>query len=237
MGPSCNSLNSWCTTAETYPSGTSSCRQWPCQPGQACTATNGCSGTCVYTAPSSSYSGAHVACVASPSSQVCGSTCCGADQICSDGACKPRCGNSPYDPATQCCVSQEVLPKFQIADLTRCPNRTARPGWNPSDPSHVNGCGPVGLGLLVRDNYGLADFNPGCNAHDACYGTCNSNRSNCDFDLAFALKNACKSAYPAPLSAERRKCLDVALVYYTAVDLRGGGVYGDAQKEACICCP
>ncbi|WP_368671557.1 hypothetical protein [Corallococcus carmarthensis] len=239
MGPTCNSILSTCLTTGTgAPSSWTTCPQWPCQPGQACVTSSGCNGTCVFTPPSGSQSTPPVECVAPPSSQACGSTCCGPDQICSNETCKPRCGGAPYDPATQCCESQEVLSKLQIADLSKCPHRTARPGWDPNDPSNLNACGPSGSKLPVPDSYGAADFRPGCNAHDACYGTCNNNKLICDTGMHSALEASCKSAYSnSSMAIQRSRCLKVAAVYAVSVIAGGGTAYDNAQKAACICCP
>jgi hypothetical protein len=237
MGSSCYNIGSHCAPWEPMPMGTQFCHQWACQPGQACTTSNGCSGVCVYTSPSELYSGSPVSCIATPSSATCGNTCCGVDQVCSNGTCQPRCGNSPYDPATQCCVNQEIQSKFEISDLAKCPNRAPRPGWDPNDPSHVNGCGPSGWGGVFPDSYGNADFTPACNTHDACYGTCNSNKDSCDTSFGAALHNACAGAYPDPTSVVRRDCMSRGWKYYSAVHGYGNSAHESAQKESCICCP
>lgn len=233
MGSACYDLGSQCAPWESYPMSTVNCQQsWSCQPGQACTTSSGCSGTCVYSDPSENYSGAPVGCVPAAGSQVCGSACCDPESICSAGECKPRCGNSPYSPATQCCVNETVLPKFQIADLASCPDRGPRPGYSPS----VNGCGPEGWGWAIPDKYGLANFGPSCDSHDTCYGTCNSSKAGCDSSLKSLLAAECGRVYPQPQSLRRADCLGMVDRFYNAVNEEGAGAYDKAQKKGCICC-
>ncbi|NVJ22713.1 hypothetical protein HUW62_15945 [Myxococcus sp. AM011] len=233
MGASCYNIGSNCAPWEAYPNSTENCTNaWSCQPGQSCTASNGCTGVCAYTSPSEFYSGSPVGCVASPSSPTCGNVCCGGNEICSSGICKPRCGDSPYDPATQCCESNEVLPKFEIDELADCPHRTPRPGWTPT----VNGCGPDGLGWLVPDVMYRTNFRPSCDIHDTCYGTCNSDRGACDIALRDQMSAACRARHTNPSSVYRQDCLDVANEFYEKVNEKGAGSFEDAQKTGCICC-
>ncbi|WP_369333657.1 hypothetical protein [Corallococcus sicarius] len=244
MGPSCYIIGSHCAPWESYPHSTSSCSQWPCTPGAACTAASGCPGVCVYTSPSGAQSGSPVACVEDPQAACCpgqqpscGNTCCGEGEVCAAGACKPACGSLPYEPANQCCVDENIRPKFQIEDLSHCPDRVARPGWDPADPSHINGCGPDGSPDIFPDFYGSVEFGPTCNLHDSCYGTCLSDRLDCDDKFAKRLEASCRDVYPGVLmTRQRNRCLRLASSFALGVSVGGSGAYGAAQKKACICC-
>lgn len=243
MGAACYNIGSHCAVWETYPHSTNNCYQWACTPGQSCTANNGCGGTCVYTPPSSGSSGTPTACVAGPSAPTCGDRCCAANEACVNNACLPLCDGSPYDPANQCCVDDEdIRSKFVIEDLDHCPGRSPRPGWDPNAPSNHSACGTKKSLLDVPDSFstpfGTANFTPSCNAHDACYGTCNSNKATCDTNLKDGVAASCQSAFNTPAKAtDLTRCLRIAPEYHWAVRLFGGGAYEDAQKEACICCP
>lgn len=58
---------------------------------------------------------------------------------------------------------------------------------------------PCGSGwvqnLLLPQGFGRADFRPCCLAHDACYGTCGSNKTTCDADILSCTVSRCTSAY------------------------------------------
>lgn len=239
MGPACYSIGSHCAPWETYPHSTSNCSAWACTPGQACSASNGCGGTCAYVRPTpGGGGGSPVACFADPSGPTCGDRCCAANEVCSNNVCKPLCGSTPYDPATQCCVNQEVQSKFQITDLAKCPNRAPRPGWDPHAPNPQSSCGSGIFTPLVPNTFGAANFLPGCAVHDSCYDTCNSVKGTCDASFGAALQAECQRAYSGLLNTLFRiRCQGVAGAYRVAVVGFGGGSYENAQKAACICCP
>lgn len=140
----------------------------------------------------------------------------------------PALGSRPAAAADECLV------EYPPADLDNCPNRRHHPGAVPS----VNGCGPADGIDLVPDTFGIADFTNGCNVHDQCYGTCNSDRLQCDADMADAMRLECTNKYGdsiamIPLLAA---CYKVADNYKLAVNLFGGGPWETAQKEDCECC-
>ncbi len=131
-------------------------------------------------------------------------------------------------------AAEDCLVEYPPADLDNCPNRRHHPGASPS----VNGCGPAGSVDLVPDNFGPVNFTSGCDAHDRCYGTCNSSKAECDSDMADAMRLACTNQWSDsvltwPLLAA---CYKVADVYHAAVALGGGGAFDEAQREDCECC-
>lgn len=128
----------------------------------------------------------------------------------------------------------ECIVEYPPADLDDCPNKRHHPGASPS----VNGCGPANSVDLVSDNFGPVNFAPGCDTHDRCYGTCNSNRAVCDSDMADAMRLACTNQWGDsvatwPLLAA---CYKVADAYHIAVAAAGGGPFDEAQREDCECC-
>lgn len=125
------------------------------------------------------------------------------------------------------------------ADL--CPERVPRPGFKP-DPTKYR-CGPATdwWRVAVPQGYFEADFRPACNAHDACYDTCNEDQSRCDSEILEGWKAACRSAYPPqshPEFGQRtyRQCERIAGLAYGALIKLGGDAYKTAQEAACICC-
>ena len=112
----------------------------------------------------------------------------------------------------------------------KCRSDKQKPGYEPS----VNGCGTDG-GFPVPDSYfGLVNFTPCCNDHDRCYGTCGSNRADCDSELSDCMKNACDNYFTLPITwHERAACRVTASVYWGTLRVLGGEAYESAQDEAC----
>lgn len=146
------------------------------------------------------------------------------------------CRGQVYDPATACCTPSGVQAKHPVTNLAACPNKTPHPGY----VSVPNGCGPAGgaISPFIPERWGRANFGACCNDHDNCYGSCNSDKGNCDDTFFGCLRDACNDAYlpliifPSLLAS----CLVAAGGYYTAVSLGGGSAYDAAQRGACDCC-
>jgi hypothetical protein len=112
-------------------------------------------------------------------------------------------------------------------------------------PPSPNGCGPKG-GTKFPENFGTWNFGPACNAHDICYGTCGSNKADCDRKFRDNMYKQCDTYYswinPAAIDIYH-KCRNIAYIYYKAVKLYGQKAFDNAQKENCIevpkdeCCP
>lgn len=130
--------------------------------------------------------------------------------------------------------------EYPIADLSACPQRTARAGHTPT----VNGCGPEGSTVKFPQGFGPANFTAPCNTHDACYETCNSNKDACDAALAETARAECLRAFPRAAPGvedeaawgRRATCMSRARQYGSAVSTFGKAAYEAAQKIACECC-
>jgi hypothetical protein len=131
--------------------------------------------------------------------------------------------------------------------VAMCMNKTALPGYSPP----FNGCGPMenptaSMAIGWVGQFGPVDFNPSCDGHDTCYGTCNSDKADCDTNFLGAMSKACADAYnpnnanpiPLPFAAlGLGYCNDLALVYYAAVaSPAGNGPFNDGQAAGCECC-
>jgi hypothetical protein len=139
------------------------------------------------------------------------------------------CNGVTYDINISCCTPTGIVPKFPITDLSKCPDKVRNPYYT----CISNGCGAQG-GIRFPSSFGLANFLDACNEHDCCWGRCNSNRSACDENFHFKLREACLVHQFYPLLEQ---CLVVAQIYYEAVASRfGNSPYENAQKGACHCC-
>jgi RHS repeat-associated protein len=105
------------------------------------------------------------------------------------------------------------------------------------------GCGDAKTDALVPDSYmGIVSFGEACKAHDDCYGTPGSDKSQCDAEFGENLKLACKGTFPdkktgdyewdKAVSRERINCNAQADWYQFAVEQWGGEAFDNAQKEA-----
>jgi hypothetical protein len=168
---------------------------------------------------------------------------CGADgvQLCIPPPCHwndPINGaqQQPYNPASECCTSFGVEPKFQGFNVRHCKDTMKSNGSKPK----VNGCGTDRIKL--RDTFRCGGrkvtVRSLCNDHDRCYGNCRSDKDQCDRTLISAFEKACERRY-ADGSRCRQNCIDVA--YTVSLLLRTHDeperAYKQAQQEACQCCP
>src|SRR5690606_25134374 len=116
-----------------------------------------------------------------------------------------------------------------------------------------NGCGPDSwVSKLVPDQiYAVAKwhFSRACDAHDICYGTCNSDRAKCDKEFLADLRAWCQLSIVNQIikkswferMREKREvaaCYKVAKIYFNAVVRYGEKPHSMAQDDACECeCP
>ena len=178
----------------------------------------------------------------------CGGPCCDEDEVCKDKQCVPACRyTSPvlgstqraYDPKKECCTRTGVQPKFKDFSARACEKTlTPRPAYKPTR----NGCGSKDFDVPdtwpARGKGRKAKFTPACNVHDYCYGTCKSDKDECDKAFCRNLKLACKQTWPDKADRKRRAgCDDRADLYCAGVILAGDSAYWNAQEEACHCCP
>jgi len=133
------------------------------------------------------------------------------------GHCKDRC-----DPnACESCVFGECSVCADDPELT-CINGNCC--------CAPNGCGACD-GTQYSDNPTGCDgtsFLDACNAHDSCYGTCGSNKNDCDDTFRYAMEITVCAASSCKVS-----CVINAETYYYAVASGGGGAYQDAQNCSC----
>jgi RHS repeat-associated protein len=106
-----------------------------------------------------------------------------------------------------------------------CTQRTQVPG-----EIKDNGCGAE-KGMPFPNGGPTYDFTQACNAHDRCYGKCNSTRSVCDDGIYADMKKACSDL--SIFNPMKPVCYAQALIYYRAIRIGGCSAYEAAQKAAC----
>ncbi len=105
---------------------------------------------------------------------------------------------------------------------------------NPINMTDITGlsCGPGKLGdYFVPDSWITYSFEPACDMHDKCYGTCGKKRSQCDNEFLDFMWWICDNTLGRS-SLSYRHCREMASIYYLAVRKYGQGSYDEAQK----CC-
>ncbi len=95
-----------------------------------------------------------------------------------------------------------------------------RPNYTPS----FNGCGAEG-----GTQFPNFTFYEACKQHDICYGTCFSNKSQCDQNFLGDMINSCPTFFLV-------NCTELALIYYAAVANFGQDAFDNGQKKGCIEC-
>ena len=162
------------------------------------------------------------------------------------------CPDTYADP-TMCCVPPGMMiQNSPIENLSLCPNRVQKSGYDPSQ--HYNGCGSGWTDYIVPDNpmyfahkmdtaylllHGAndGDFTTPCNGHDICYGTCKSYKEQCDATFFNRLREVCERDYSSAVDTYYlNECLIYAEIYYQAVSRIGDNAWTGGQKDACNCC-
>ena len=64
---------------------------------------------------------------------------------------------------------------------------------------------------------GIFDFTAACAAHDACYGSGEQTRAECDDQFRHDMNAACVTQHPSALDPARYPCLFFAQLYYAGV--------------------
>lgn len=70
-----------------------------------------------------------------------------------------------------------------------------------------------------------------CDAHDYCYDTCSSGKSNCDTAFKSCLLEVCGAGN----DVKSLYCKATADLFYDIVKDIGCSSYIDAQKNTCLC--
>jgi hypothetical protein len=128
------------------------------------------------------------------------------------------CTAMPADPST--CVS--IQPNYNyVPDL--------------------NGCGP-GDGIASNiihffNAFSLANFEPACKNHDACYQACVNDKKQCDDQLRKDMSNACRVAYGDSSKADVNGwCKLFVRGDLFFVQDHGQAAWDADQQLACLCC-
>lgn len=179
--------------------------------------------------------------------------CCKKPSRCINGACSESCTHrrsrfddeevSQYDPKRQCCSETfGPQPKNGPWRYEACKD-TLRPRKD-FEPSK-NGCGTKDFKVAnewppannKRYKGTRARWRAICNRHDKCYGTCRSDKEQCDKAFCDALYASCERTF-SEQPKRKGDCDDAAATYCIAVKHtdRADRAFEDAQREACFCC-
>lgn len=91
-------------------------------------------------------------------------------------------------------------------------------------------CGDIRIN--VPDAPSGASFFNACSKHDTCYETCGLARSTCDKSFLTNMRRACQGREVTNSLVSR--CMEIANLYYLAVDQYGEEAYRKAQdKKRC----
>merc|ERR1719282_898418 len=107
-----------------------------------------------------------------------------------------------------------------------CPNG-ATPQADPNYTAGFNGCGPSAF-PITGPSFGFEEC---CQGHDICYGTCGTNKIQCDQDFYACMYCICQEEN----FIEREFCEEIACTYYELVDEFGCFSFNGGQDDACIC--
>lgn len=105
------------------------------------------------------------------------------------------------------------------------------------NPNHVpkpDGCGSFGI-YLEKEDLARPDMTDCCNEHDLCYGTCGSDKEDCDKKFKKCLYRTCDEVKKEVDTISHKTCQGGAKLLYTATVAFGCTSYKEAQKEACQC--
>merc|ERR1712110_1196429 len=111
-------------------------------------------------------------------------------------------------------------------DNFSCPSGQ-QPQADPNYTADFNGCGPSDF-PITGPSFGFEDC---CIGHDICYGTCGTNKIECDNDFYACMYCKCEEEN----FIERQFCQEIACTYYELVDEFGCFAFNGGQDDACIC--
>jgi formylglycine-generating enzyme required for sulfatase activity len=114
-------------------------------------------------------------------------------------------------------------------------------------PPMQNGCGAANSSVFTPQAlncfniYSLNGvkrvcFEPACNNHDSCWGTCGASQLQCDLIFYSEMSRICLQSDLDP--SELIVCLNIAAIYAGVTSGIGGGILGnfdEAQKAGCEC--
>merc|ERR1719282_1100301 len=108
-----------------------------------------------------------------------------------------------------------------------CPSGQ-QPQADPNYTADFNGCGPSAF-PITGPSFGFEEC---CIGHDICYGTCGTNKLDCDQEFYSCMYCLCQQEGNF---LEREFCEEVACTYYELVDEFGCFSFNGGQEDACIC--
>ncbi|KAK3852293.1 hypothetical protein Pcinc_041114 [Petrolisthes cinctipes] len=114
-----------------------------------------------------------------------------------------------------------------------CPKKKI-PIGKPNYVPKSNGCGSFGV-IFEKENLPRPDMVDCCNEHDLCYGTCGSDKEDCDRKFKRCLYRTCDEVKKQVEILSHKTCQGGAKLLYTTTVALGCTSYKVAQHEACQC--
>merc|ERR1719282_1820206 len=108
-----------------------------------------------------------------------------------------------------------------------CPSGQ-QPQADPNYTADFNGCGPSAF-PITGPSFGFEEC---CIGHDICYGTCGTNKVQCDQEFYGCMYCICQQEGDF---FQREFCEEIACTYYELVDEFGCFSFNGGQEDACIC--
>ncbi|XP_029691594.1 group XIIB secretory phospholipase A2-like protein isoform X2 [Takifugu rubripes] len=106
-----------------------------------------------------------------------------------------------------------------------------RPGYQSSEP---DGCGSSIMGFQL--DLGIPAMTQCCNELDVCYGTCGTNKNDCDSEFRLCLGSICKDINKSlGFASEVKACSSAADALHNTVATLGCRSYMNSQRAACVC--
>uniref|UniRef100_A0A7G3AJ70 Putative group xii secretory phospholipase a2 n=1 Tax=Lutzomyia longipalpis TaxID=7200 RepID=A0A7G3AJ70_LUTLO len=96
-----------------------------------------------------------------------------------------------------------------------------------------NGCGSMGL-TVDKQFLPAAEMEKCCNAHDICYGTCNTDKELCDAEFKKCLYHQCEQNRNFN-ELQLRGCKATAKLLFTGTLALGCPAFLAAQEKSCYC--
>lgn len=119
----------------------------------------------------------------------------------------------------------------------KCPGPVKKvPVSNPNYVPTANGCGSLGV-FFDKEDLPRPEMVDCCNDHDICFGTCGSDKEDCDRKFKRCLYNTCEVHEKDMNLISFKKCKGGAKLLYTATMAFGCTSFKEAQHSACICVP
>ena len=160
----------------------------------------------------------------------------------------PTCNTVKYDPDTEQCCNDLVIPGPGVVGGPTCPNLTTRdieydgcsvPDWllaAGQDKDNPAGFADTEFSDKRIHGHWNRSFQPEepCDVHDKCFQTCGTDVRDCDRQLIWDAQAVCRNAKLG--LADYQYCLAIVADAEKKLALGSWKVHIQRQREYCVCC-